>query len=458
MPTTLTPEQVLALAPDPASAKAGRSLATPRSWISSGQHDDAVWGECQGSGKDPYRTQIDLRDLAFRCSCPSRKFPCKHGLGLLLMLAERPASIAAADPPAWVAEWLDSRNKRAAQQAERKAQAAEHAEDPALQQRRAQQQARTASAREAKVAAGLQELGQWLRDQIRQGLALTQQQAPASFERMAARMVDAQAPGLARRLRDAASIPARGGNWQELLLEQLALLELICQGYQRIETLSAAEQADLRSAIGFTLPQEAVLAEPPFHDQWLVLGQQLETQDHLRVARSWLWGSQSQRLALLLDFAAGAQPLERSVVPGTTLAADLCFFPSAAPLRALIHTRHSATPPMPILPEQPIDSLYQHYATWIGQLPWIDQIATALGPVTLARQDDRWLLCDPTGKQLPLHPQFARGWHLLAQTGGAPCWMVVEWDGRMAQPLAAFLGTQFISLATSGSDSVAGGS
>jgi hypothetical protein len=141
------------------------------------------------------------------------------------MLAERPASIAATDPPAWVAEWLDSRNKRAAQQSERKAQAAEQAEDSAIQQRCAQPQARTASAREVKVAAGLQELGQWLRDQIRQGLVLTQQQSPASFERMAARMVDAQAPGLARRLRDAASIPARSGNWQALLQCILMLME-----------------------------------------------------------------------------------------------------------------------------------------------------------------------------------------------------------------------------------------
>lgn len=32
----------------------------------------AVWGLCQGSGKDPYQTQIDLIGPAFRCSCPSR--------------------------------------------------------------------------------------------------------------------------------------------------------------------------------------------------------------------------------------------------------------------------------------------------------------------------------------------------------------------------------------------------
>ncbi len=32
----------------------------------------AVCGLCQGSGKNPYQTQIDLIGPAFRCSCPSR--------------------------------------------------------------------------------------------------------------------------------------------------------------------------------------------------------------------------------------------------------------------------------------------------------------------------------------------------------------------------------------------------
>ncbi|MBD0269487.1 MAG: SWIM zinc finger family protein, partial [Cyanobacteria bacterium Co-bin8] len=85
---TWTPEQVLALAPDAASAKNGRGLAIGHKWFTLGTHQSAVWGECQGSGKNPYRTQIDLSEPAFRCSCPSRKFPCKHGLALFLLLAE----------------------------------------------------------------------------------------------------------------------------------------------------------------------------------------------------------------------------------------------------------------------------------------------------------------------------------------------------------------------------------
>ena len=85
-----TPEQIVALAPDAGSVKAGRELATARKWVSLGRSEQAVWGECQGSGAKPYQTKIDLSEPAFQCSCPSRKFPCKHALGLLLP-AGRPA-------------------------------------------------------------------------------------------------------------------------------------------------------------------------------------------------------------------------------------------------------------------------------------------------------------------------------------------------------------------------------
>src|SRR5262245_56954309 len=106
-----TTEQILALAPDAASAKAGQALGVVRHWSGLGAQEQAVWGLCQGSGNDPYRTQIDLSEPAFRCSCPSRKFPCKHGLGLFLSYAAQPAAFSATTTPAWVSEWLESRTK-----------------------------------------------------------------------------------------------------------------------------------------------------------------------------------------------------------------------------------------------------------------------------------------------------------------------------------------------------------
>ncbi|MER6311094.1 SWIM zinc finger family protein, partial [Streptomyces sp. NPDC001657] len=108
-----TTDQVLALAPDEASRRAGGKLAAPGPWSETGADGSAVWGLCKGSGKKPYQAVVDVQGPAFKCSCPSRKFPCKHALGLLLLWAGGEGAVAAGEPPQWAGEWLAARRVRA---------------------------------------------------------------------------------------------------------------------------------------------------------------------------------------------------------------------------------------------------------------------------------------------------------------------------------------------------------
>src|SRR4029079_10440065 len=177
----LTTDQVLALAPDPASAKAGSALATPRKWSKTGRDGDLrmVWGECEGSGANPYRTQADLSEPAFRCTCPSRKFPCKHALGLLLLLAADASKFATTEWPDWVAEWVNSRQERAERRAAKKeSDGEERAIDPAARAKRV-------APRADKITAGLTELDLWMRDLARGGIAGVEVRTSSSFNRPA---------------------------------------------------------------------------------------------------------------------------------------------------------------------------------------------------------------------------------------------------------------------------------
>jgi hypothetical protein len=61
-----TADQVHAMAPDPASAKAGQGLAGPRKCVTLGRDARALWGECQGSGSRPYQVIVDAAEPAFR--------------------------------------------------------------------------------------------------------------------------------------------------------------------------------------------------------------------------------------------------------------------------------------------------------------------------------------------------------------------------------------------------------
>jgi hypothetical protein len=424
-----TSEQILGLAPDASSAKAGQGLAAVRHWHSLGCDESVAWGLCQGSGKDPYQAQIDLSEPAFRCSCPSRKFPCKHSLGLFLLLANQPQAFTEKTPPAWVSEWLESRAKRTQQKAE-KSQAEEKPVDEAAQAKRA-------AAREAKVAAGLQELELWLRDLVRNGLAVAQTQPPQFWERMAARLVDAQAPGLARLVREMGGAAASGENWQSRLLERAGKIHLLIEGYKRINDLPEATQADIRAGVGWTINQEELLTQAGVRDHWLVIGSRVEQEDRLRVQRVWLWGEATNRAAMILHFAHAQQPLDTSLVIGTTLDAELIFYPGAYGLRALVKERFSDAQQAEIWPGyETISVAMVEYAAAIACNPWIEKFPVALKAVTPVKRGEVWVLRDADGRALPLHPRFELRWELLAFGGGRPLALFGEWDGDQVRPLS----------------------
>lgn len=333
MPELWTSGRILALAPDASSAKSGKELATARKWVTLGKDEVALWGECQGSAKAPYQTQINLSEPAFKCSCPSRKFPCKHGLGLFLLFAQQPAGFTQSARPEWVSQWIEGRAARAGQKAQKK-------DEPAAPTDQAAQAKRSAE-RQKKVAAGITELDLWLRDLIKQGLASAQARPRAYWEQIAARMVDAQAPGLARLVRDAAGFCSSGDGWQSRVVDRLGRLGLLLQGQSRLDTLPEAARHDIRSLIGFTANQDELLTQPGIADRWDVLGQRTELEDRLRVQRTWLRGSGTSRLALVLQFAYGSQGFDGSLVPGTRIDAELVFFPGAS-LRAFVRSRQGA--------------------------------------------------------------------------------------------------------------------
>lgn len=440
-----TTEKVLLLAPDAASAKNGKSLATLSKWNGLGQEQQIIWGECQGSGKIPYRTQIDLSEPAFRCSCPSRKFPCKHGLGLFLLLVSHPTSLTNGTPPDWVADWIASRAKREEKQ-KQKLSEPEKVVD-------LESQAKRANARLNKVKAGVKDLQVWLYDLIRQGLTSVSTESYKFWEQPAARMVDAQAPSLARQLRDIPSVIASGSGWQERLLYRLGKLHLLLEGFQRLEDLSMGIQADIRTQIGWTQNQaeltESVTEKGSNHlvqDVWLVVGQQVEIEERLRVSRTWLWGKSSDRYALYLQFAHGTQPFEHNFLLGNYLEAELTFFESAYPLRAIITNRQSSPHSVSIVDSigyKTIDLAIASYSSALVKNPWLERFPITLQQVIPLHQEGKWFIRDRTANLLPISSRFERGWMLLALSGGHPVTIFGEWNGNDLYPLSIWVGEKF---------------
>lgn len=436
----LSAESVLALAPDAASAKAATGLLKPTLWPTLGADLAAVWGECQGSGSKPYQTQVDLSGPTFKCSCPSRKFPCKHGLALLLLKA-RDASLFKLDtPPLWVTEWLGARTERVQKKEDRqREQAAQPADLQAVL--KSQQQ------RWARMDASVVELRQWLLDQVSRGLGSLGPQSRADWQTMAARMVDAKAPGLGQRLGSLADDLLKGSDWPEKVLRQLGLLQLACEAVAQRHALSEPALADLRIVLGWPLDKDALLAASPgVSDHWQVLGLvQEERENNLQERRVWLEGQQSGRRALLLDHAFGGKGFEQGWFCGTSVQATLVFYPSAGPLRALV-VGSTAAPVASLAPaassavqlaaDPGASAEWQAIAERIAGNPWMGLHPLRCQHAVPCHSDAGFGLYW-AGRYLPLATSDTQGWALMALSGGREVTVMGEWNGDVLRPLSA---------------------
>ncbi|MEU6791652.1 SWIM zinc finger family protein [Nonomuraea wenchangensis] len=427
-------DQVLALAPDAASGKAAQGVASPGKWQVRGVAGVLLYGACRGSGAEPYLACVDLSEPAYRCTCPSRKFPCKHALGLLLLWAGD--GVPEGDPaPGWATEWLTARTARATPTRPSAGSKPGAERQPAGPKRQVEeagaevgQQAKEVGAesvRHGRVGAGLAEVERWLADQVRQGLAGA---AEHEWDGLAKRLIDAQAPGVAGMVSRLAQVRA-GDDWPGRLLAEYALINLLAVAYRRRAELPAPLARTVLIRAGFPVTREEVLAGPALRDHWDVLGRRDEVQDRLTARRVWLRGRRSGRAALVLSFAPQGQPLDASLVTGVTLDADVAFYPGAAPLRALVADRHGTVPAAGPPPGGPPEESLEEVARAVTEDPWVESWPVVLADVVPERT---------AIGGLPLHPAARDPWRLLAVSGGRPLTVAAEWTPRGLRPLTTW--------------------
>ncbi|MFH9400136.1 SWIM zinc finger family protein [Streptomyces sp. NPDC017638] len=429
-----TVEQVLALAPDAASRTAGSKLGVAGPWSGTGSGEGAVWGLCEGSGGRPYQTVVDLTGPAYRCGCPSRKFPCKHALGLLLLWAGAEEAVPdGARPPDWAGQWLAGRRGRAeAGKARDGAGPAGGPADPEAARRRAERRAE-------RITAGATELEQRLADLLRGGLAAAEQAGYGWWDETAARMVDAQAPGLAARVRELGAVPASGAGWPARLLEECALLHLLDQGWLRRDRLPDALAATVRARIGLSAAPEG----PPLRDHWLVLAQYDVVDPKLTTRRIWLHGARSGRTRQLLSYGAAGRSPELSLPVGLAVEAELTTYPGGGRARAALGERFAAPAPAAFRPPGTTTAeAAARYGEALRDDPWLESVPVTLDRVIPVPNGDRWQLADAdTDTSLPLTGS-ARArpglWRLVALSGGAPVTVFGEAGHRGFTPLTAW--------------------
>lgn len=419
--------KVASAAPDAAALTAARKLATPAPWSATGCSDVLVWGRCQGSGSTPYQTSIDLTGPAYRCNCPSRKFPCKHALALLMLWSDGVVDEGGIDPAA--AAWAANRVA--------KAQPAK----PAAKVPDAAGQARRLADRLELMDGGVEDLGRWLGDLVRGGIAEARGRGPEYWDATARRLVDAQVPGLAARVR---RLPAAfaAHDWTTAVLDEVGLLWSLVQAWRRRDLLDADAAADLRVEVGWPLPSAEVRASDERHGDWLVLGTRSVLNDRVTEQRTWLVSEADGETFVVLEFAAGGATPPAARRAGTRLRGGLSRYPGSAPRRVVLHEdvveAGAGVPSSGGTLTAALDAAAAHLAAnpWAVRTPVVVDAGIEVGSGRVI---------DGSGVALPIASGFDP-WPLAAVSGGAPTRLFGELDGGALRPLSAVIEDRLVAL------------
>jgi hypothetical protein len=314
--------------------------------------------------------------------------------------------------------------------------------------------AKRTAARVGRVSAGLEELDRWLSDQIRGGLAGFERAGYSHVDHMAARMVDAQAPGVASMLR---SIPAEltGVGWPERVLSQLASLHLLIQAHRHLGSLPPDLAATVRARVGYPISKSHVVASPGVHDRWLALGLVDTVEFRLETRRVWLWGTTTSRWALWLNFAPPGGYLDATILPGQAVVSRIHFYPGSGQYRALLGepdgggvdqlgAEDRAT-------SESLSEVQHRFAELLAADPWATRMPAVVegAPIPARQPGQPWLLRDSSGSACRLLEPRGEPWPLLACSGGEPVRIFGEWNGQELRPLTVLADQHGLPFTTS---------
>ncbi|NME70476.1 SWIM zinc finger family protein [Flammeovirga aprica] len=443
----ITEEYIQSIAPTTTAFGAGKKLSIPAKWLSYGKSERGLWGELKGSGKKPYRTQIDTVDFAYKCSCPSRQFPCKHGIALMLLYVGLDGKVEEKDEPEWVKEWLDKRTVKKEKVTEKE----ELTEEDITKKNN--NKLKTEAKRFAEVQSGVEELELWLKDMVRIGfLELPNQRK--KIDALSKRMIDAKANRLSNWVRSYAELNFNNEQvWREEAMRTTAKLFLLIKTFNNYNQLSPLWQQTIKTLVGWNQSTKELINDPEaesLEDHWLVVGQETTERDGITTQKSWLLGLQTNRNALILSFKTNYSNFDHSLSTGMLFEGTLKFFPSITPLRAVVSKQNFNLKELKVLPDfmDNMNEIYQLRAETLKKNPWELEQLVCLKSVQLVLQEKGNLICDTFQNYIPIEDDCPEdvllNWYALE--GSSPAHIVGLFRNGKLLPLGLFNQQKYLKL------------
>lgn len=276
------------------------------------------------------------------------------------------------------------------------------------------------------IDAGAESGKVWLEALFRSGLGTDQ--VTQGFNAIEARMVDAQAGGLATNFWEMAELAKSGDGWQDGFVESSGLLYLLMDAVLGRDRLNENLRQDVIRMAGVNLTRKDLESEPVIEDIWDLAIQRDFRQQRLVCRRSWLFGRESRQWQFLLQYRISNARFEPEYGLGSGYRGRAVIYPGAERQRMSLSSAQQE--PIVIPPLETFEQVSNRHTEVLLRCPWAAASGGSIGITSLGHEKGQWMARDVEGSWFPIRAGTHGCWRAAAFLNTQDLGLFGEWDGH----------------------------
>jgi len=221
-------------------------------------------------------------------------------------------------------------------------------------------------------------------------------------------------------------------------MDQLSSIYMVIEGYKNGANLQDTIQQDIRTWIGFTQSQEELKEQAGITDTWVVLSKQTVEVDNITTERNWLYGTQSNQYALVLQFIVRGQGGQLTFTPGMFMQAELVFYSSVTPSRAIVKKQIATNSNNSFTAFNNWRQVNETETLLSMQMPIRNDRPFIIQKLKPVQYNNQWWLQDAEQQMMQLKNEQKTIWKLLSMSGGDAMDMVVIGKEDKYEPIGVW--------------------
>ena len=290
---------------------------------------------------------------------------------------------------------------------------------------------------------GADELIVWLADVISNGITSLYNQPTDFWDGISKRMVDAQLSGVSNKIKHLRNVI--GIEDEEYIIDLISEIYLIAKSLSKLDQFSSEAQLSFLNIGGYNITKKQLLNAARIQDEWLILGVVKGEEEKIKYRRTWIQGTKSKFMGLVLDYAWGKQDFMQNWQAGRTFIGDVRVYPGAYKMRVQVES-HNHTPQLfnSYASYPNLEAFLKAYTVAIATHPTIQRFPVCLKEIMVQIKGNQVCLVDNQLDSLTIICNEDTKWSLLSAGAGQKVQIFAEWDGRVFQPISMISQGRFI--------------